>query len=448
MRVIVVGAGEVGYHVTKLLSREEDVEVVVIDKDADKIGRISEELDVAVVEGEGGSPATLVEAGADNAEILLAVTDVDEINMISCLVAKALFDIPRKIARIRNVEHYSNKILLSRDNLDINTAITPEVEAARAVIRIIEAPFAYSVEEFEDGLIKVIGFRVKDNPLLVGRTLQDFRDSIDGNVLIGIIQREDKVIIPAGGDRIYKNDIVYLPVHRDDVEKTARLISGDIKPVHKAIITGGGRIGFNVARHLEVQGVNVKIIEKSTKRCKRLIRTLKHTVVLNGDGADRGLLEEENIADMDLFAALSNNEELNVMASLLARRLGVRKVITLVNRTDYLPLAYSLGIEVVISPRLITASSILRYVRRGDILNLTAVAEDKAEIIEASVGSGSRFSGKKLMDAGLPKASLIGAIIRDEVVIIPGGDDEIKEGDRLVIFTLRESLKKIEKLLL
>jgi len=169
MRIIIVGAGEVGYHVTRFLSREENVEVVVIDKDRDKLRRISDELDVAVVEGEGGSPEVLREAGADNASMLLAVTNIDETNMIACLVAKALFNIPKKIARIRNEEYYSNKVLLSQGNLDISTAITPELESAKSILRIIDAPFAYDVEDFEEGIIKVIGFRVRDNPLLVGK---------------------------------------------------------------------------------------------------------------------------------------------------------------------------------------------------------------------------------------------------------------------------------------
>ncbi len=448
MRIIIIGAGEVGYHISKFLSREEGVEVVVVDTNKEQLGRINEELDISVVEGEGGSPSVLNEAGADKASILLAVTNSDETNMISCLVAKALFNIPRKIARIRNDEYYANRLLLARDNLDIDPAINPELESARAILRIIDAPFATDVEEFEGGMIKVIGFRVRRDSLLAGKTLQEFRGVIREKVLIGIIQRENSAIIPSGKDRIEENDIVYLPVHRDHVHRTAALISGALKPVRNMIIVGGGRIGFHVAREMEKKDVTVKIIEKNPGRCKFLIKNLRRTVVLIGDGADRGLLDEENISAMDVFAAISNNEELNIMSSLLAKRLGVRKVITVVNRTDYLPLAHSLGIEVVISPRLITASSILRYIRRGEILSLTAIAEDMAEIIEAGVGEKSNFIGKRLKDAKIPVSALIGAIIRNGEVIIPGGDDIIRKGDRLIIFALRESIRQIENLLL
>ncbi len=448
MRIIIIGAGEVGYHIARFLSREEGVEVVVVDTNKEQLTRISEELDIAVVEGEGGSPAVLKEAGADKASIMLAVTNSDETNMISCLVAKALFNIPRKISRIRNDEYYGNRVLLSKDNLDIDPAINPELESARAILRIIDAPFATDVEEFEGGLIKVIGFRVQKGSILAGKTLQEFRERIRENVLIGIIQRENMAIIPSGRDRIEENDIVYLPVQRDNVNRTAALISGALKPVKNIIIVGGGRIGFHVAREMEKKDVTVKIIEKNPERCKYLIKNLKRTVVLSGDGADRSLLDEENISDMDVFAAISNNEELNIMSSLLAKRLGVRKVITVVNRTDYLPLAHSLGIEVVISPRLITASSILRYVRRGEILSLTAIAEDMAEIIEAAVSEKSRFIDKRLKDAKLPVSALIGAIIRNGEVVIPGGDDVVRKGDRLIIFALRESIRQIENMLL
>jgi len=232
------------------------------------------------------------------------------------------------------------------------------------------------------------------------------------------------------------------------VEKTATLIRGEFRPVRNIIIAGGGRIGYYVARELRKRNLTVKIIEKNPDRCMFLTKNLHRAIVLCGDAADRDLLEEEYIGDMDVFAALSNNEEVNIMSSLLAKRLGVKKVITLVNRTDYLPLAHSLGIQAVISPRLITASRILGYVRRGDILSLTAIAEDMAEIIEAGVSPTSRFIGKKLKDAKIPKSALIGAIIRDSEVIIPGGDDIVMNGDKLIIFALRESLKKIEKLLL
>jgi|Deesub1362A_J573_1020465.scaffolds.fasta_scaffold00134_18 trk system potassium uptake protein TrkA len=443
MRVIIVGAGEVGFQIARFLSAE-GVDVVVVDRDRQKIRRISEELDVAVVEGEGGSPSVLKEAGADEADILLAVTDIDETNMISCLVAKVMFQLPRSVARIRNLEYIGNEELLR--SLSINPAISPEVEAAKAIIRLLEVPFAADVEDFEDGRVKVIGFRVPPDSDLLGRTLRELNLS-DPKVIIGAIRRGDRIIIPSGRDIIKKDDTIFLAIRAEDIEAVSRRIGGLFEPVKRIMLSGGGRIGYYVAKTMESRNVSVKVIEKSAERCKFLLNSLKKSIILHGDGSDQSLLEEENIKDMDVFVAISNNEEVNIMSSLLAKRLGVKKVITIVNRTDYLPLADSLGIDAVLSPRLITASTILRYVRAGGIISLTTISEGKAEIMEAEARRGSVLIGKTLREVELPKRTLIGAIIRGKDVIIPSGDDRISVNDKLIIFTLKESVKQVEKLL-
>ena len=443
MRAIIVGAGEVGYQIAKFLTQE-DIDVVVVDKARDKLKRISEGLDVAVIEGEGGSPSVLKEAGAEEADILLAVTDMDETNMIACLVAKAMFKIPRNVARIRNAEYFANESLLK--SLDINPAISPEFEAAKAILRIFEVPFASEVEDFEAGKIKVIGFKILSESKFIGKSLKNL-DLTKPKILIGAIQRGENVIIPSGDSVIKKDDIIFLPVKEGDVQAVANSIGGVTQPAKRIMLLGGGRIGFYVAKAMEERDVSLKIIEIDNERCKFLSQVLKKSVILHGDGSDQKLLEEENIADMDVFAAISNNEELNIMSSLIAKSHGAKKVITIVNKTDYLPLANSLGIEVVLSPRLITASTILRYIRRGDILSLTAIAEDKAEIIEARVRAGSALDRKTLLEAELPDKSLIGAIIRGNDILIPSGSDKIFKEDKLIIFTLRESVRQVEELL-
>ncbi len=443
MRVIIVGAGEVGFQLAKFLSVE-DIDVVVVDRDKEKLKRLSANLDVALVEGEGGSPSILKEAGADEADILLAVTNMDETNMIACLVAKVMFQIPRNVARIRNMEYFSNDILLQ--SLGIDPAISPEIEAAKAVIRLVEVPFAANVEDFEGGEVRIIGFRIPSDSKLIGKAFKNL-NLPKPKVLIGAIQRGDKVIIPSGNDTIKKNDIIYMPVKKDNINHACTSVGGVEMPVKRVMILGGGRIGFYVAKTMEERNLNVKIIEKDVERCKFLLKSLKKSVILHGDGSDQKLLEEENINDMDVFAAISNNEELNIMASLLAKSLGVKKVITIVNRTDFLPLANNLGIEAVLSPRMITAGTIMRYVRSGNILSLTTVAEGKAEIMEAEVKDGSILTGKTLLEVELPKKTLIGAIIRGDDFIIPSGSDRILGDDKLIIFTLRESIKQVEKLL-
>ncbi len=445
MRVIIVGAGEVGYQIAKFLTLEH-IDVVVIDRDKEKLKKISEELDVAVIEAEGGDPSALKDADADKADIILAVTNSDETNMIACLLAKAMFKVPRKIARIRNPDYFFNKDLLCRDNLDIDPAINPELEVAKAITRLLEIPFATEVEDFEGGIIKVIGFKVLEKTSLIGKSLKDIRSGTDKKFIVGIIEREDKTIVPSGNDIIKSGDIIYLPVKKVDIADTAAMLEVSTKPSKRVMILGGGKIGYYIATNMEHKA-DIKIIERDAERCKYLSRYLGKTLVLHGDGTDQKLLLEENIGDMDAFVAVSNNEELNIMASLLAKKLGAKKTIAIVNRTDYIPLAHSLGLQAILSPRLITASTILRYVRRGDILSLTAVAEDKAEILEARVSRTSPLIGKTLKDAKLPKSSLIGAIIRDEKIIIPSGADIILENDKLIIFTLRESIKDIEKIL-
>jgi trk system potassium uptake protein TrkA len=446
MRVIVVGAGEVGYQVTRFLALE-GLDVVAIEKDPVKIGRISEELDVATIVADGLSPLGLKEAGAEDADMLIAVTDSDETNMIACLLAKAMFGIPRKIARIRNPEYFGNEKLLSGENLDIDPAISPEMEVATAVIRLVEAPFASDVEDFEGGLIRIIGFSVPEGSNLMGIALKNIKDlAPPKNFLIGMVEREGSAIIPSGEVRMQADDIIYMPVRKWEVGDAIRFLGASARPAKKVMVAGGGRIGYYVASAMETRA-DVKVIEKDAERCKFLSKTLGKSIVLHGDGSDENLLLEENIGDMDVFVSVSNNEELNIMSSLLAKRLGANKTITIVNRPDYLSLAKGLGLRTVLSPRMITASSILKYVRRGDILSLTAIAEGKAEVIEARIRKGSNLLGKPLKDVKMPRSSLVGSIVRGEKIIIPSGDDVIVEGDKLIFFTLRESIRAVEKLL-
>jgi trk system potassium uptake protein TrkA len=442
MRVIIIGAGEVGYQLTKYLSQEK-LEVVVVEKDQAKLGRMGDELDVATIVADGVSPSVLEEAGAASADMLVAVTDSDEVNMIYCMLAKAMFNIPRKIARIRNPEYYRNEKLLDKNNLDIDPAICPEVEVGQDIIRLLETPFATDVEDFEDGLVKVIGFRVPDDSPLDGRILKSIPPK---KFLIGLIEREEKVLVPSGDDKVKRDDVIYMPVKKWEIGDAIAFLEADAKPAKKIMIVGGGRIGYYIASEMEAKA-DIKLIETDVERCKFLSQSLRKSIVLHGDGSDEKLLNEENIADMDVFVTLTNNEELNIMASMLAKKLGVRKTITLVNRTDYLHLARGLGLKTVLTPRIITASRILKYIRRGDILSLTALIEDRAEIIEARIGSGSKLIGKSLANAKIPENALIGTIIRGDQIIIPSGSDVIEAGDRMIIFSLRESIKEVEKLI-
>jgi trk system potassium uptake protein TrkA len=446
MLVIIIGAGEVGYQLTRSLA-EEALDVVVIEKDPVKLKRISDELDVATIVADGCSPSGLMEAGASKADMLVAVTDSDQVNMIACMLGKAMFTIPRKIARLRNPEFFNNEQLLSKGNLDIDPAISPEYEVGNAIIRRLEAPFAVDVEDFEDGAIKVIGFKVPESSPLIGKALKVIPTLVPSKrFLIGLIERQDKVTIPSGDDTVRPDDVIYMPVKKWEVGDAVRFIGASGKPAKRIMIAGGGRIGHYVAAAMETRA-DVKVIERDAERCKFMSQSLRKSIVLHGDGSDEKLLLQENISDMDAFVSVSNNEELNIMASVLAKRLGAKKTITIVNRTDFLHLARGLGLQAVLSPRIITANTILKYIRRGDILSLTALVEDMAEIIEARIGSGSKLVGKSLENAKLPKNSLVGAVIRGSKIIIPSGPDVIEAGDKVIIFTLKDSIRDVEKLL-
>ena len=321
------------------------------------------------------------------------------------------------------------------------------MEVADAVIRHLETPFAKDVEEFENGLVKVIGFKVPDDSKLVGVDFKNLSDlDPPKNFLIGLIDRDDSVMVPTGEHRIESGDIIYMPMLRWEVGDAVKFLGATAKPANKIMIVGGGRVGFHVAQNLEMHA-DIKIIEPDQERCKFLSSNLKRTIVLNGDGSDESLLIEENIESMDAFVSISNNEELNIMSSLLAKRLSSAKTITIVNKRDYMSLASGLGLQSVLSPRNITANTIIKYIRRGEIISLTTIADGRAEALEALISEDSPLAGKKLMHANLPKSSIVGAIVRGEQLLIPSGDTMINPGDKLIFFALKEALKKLERLL-
>jgi len=445
MRTIIIGAGEVGYQVAKYLAIE-GVEVVLIDKDGNKLKKIAEELDVGVIEAEGGDPNALKKAGADNADLLLAVTNSDETNMIACLLAKSMFNVKKKIARIRNPDYYFNKILLSKENLDIDSVINPELEAANAIIRLLEIPFASEVLEFERGKVLIIAYKIPENSYLIGKKLKELRSSIKKDFIIGIIVRDEEVIIPRGEDYIKQGDLIYLLVKKEDINEIAKIFGEAEKIDKKIMIVGGGRIAFYIASNIE-EKAEIKIIEKNSEKCRILSEKLNNSLVLCGDGTDKNLLLQENIQDMDVFIATSHSDELNIMSCLLAKKLGVRRTIAIVNKSEYVSLAHHLGIQSVINPRLLTASMILRYIRKGQILSLSAIGEHEAEIMEVELEPISYNINKPLEKIKFPKNTIIGIIIRGKKIILPSGKDILYEKDRVIFFTHKDSIKSLEKLL-
>ena len=447
MKIIIIGAGEVGFHIASHLAAE-NKDVVVIDKNPEATRRVADNIDVQVLVGSGSSPVTLEEAGIHSAEIVLAVTDSDEVNLVSCLVADIVSPGTKKLARIRD-EHFDAYIEPLRQNAPhIDTVINPEVEVVKTIERMMTVPGAVDVGEFAEGRVKFVGVRLEENCPLAGKRMMDLPAVLDGRrLLIAAMLRQEELIIPRGADRLMVGDLVYFIGEEHALGETMAIFGKRSEPVRRVMIVGGGRIGFRLAHRLEALGFQAKIVERRPERCQMLAECLNKTVVLHGDGSDQDLLTEENIQEVDLMVTLTSDEETNILSSLLAKRLGARKTITKINKFSYLPLMSAIGLDHVVSPRLSAINSILQHIRRGKILSAISLKGEQAEAMEAVALETSEIVGKPLRRIDFPKGSLVTAIIRGQEVIIPTGDSVIAPDDRIIIFARRQAIARVEKIL-
>ncbi|UCG05318.1 MAG: Trk system potassium transporter TrkA [Desulfobacterales bacterium] len=447
MKVVIIGAGEVGFHVAHHLTLE-NKDVVVIDKNPDAIRRVSDHLDVQIVSGAGNSPVVLEEAGIQNAEIILAVTDSDETNLVACLVADMISPTTKKLARIRGADYDRYHEMFSLHAPHIDTIINPEIEVVKTIDQFMSVPGAADVGELADGRIKFVGVYLDKDCQLTGIRLLDLPAKIkQGRPLIAAVVREEEVIIPRGSDRLLPGDLVYFISEEDKLLDMLSIFNKYDQPVNRVLIVGGGRIGFRLATLLESKSIQTKIIEKNPDRCTLLAESLNKSVVLCGDGSDQSLLAEENIQDMDVVVTLTDDEETNILASLLSTRLGARKSITKISKFSYFPLLKAIGIEQVVSPRLSAINTILQHVRRGKVLSAISLKGEQAEVIEAIALETSDIVGKPLKNVSFPKGALVAGIIRKEDIIIPKGDSVIEPDDRIIIFARRQAIPRIEKIL-
>ncbi len=448
MKIVIVGAGEVGFHIANRLAYE-NKEVVVIDRDPEALKRVSESIDVQVVQGSGGSPVALNEAGIKEAEILLAVTDSDETNLVACLMADTLSHNTKKLARIRDADYDPYHETFKDGPPHIDTIINPEIEVVKTIDRLMSVPGAIDVGEFADGKVKFVGVRLDEKSPLADIQLIDIPKQIgpDHRLLIAAVLRNEKMIIPRGDDRLHSGDVVYFISEEKDLASTLKLFNKPDMTIKNVLIVGGGRVGARLAALLEKRSIHTKIIEKSGERCKELADHLNSVVVLCGDGSDQQLLTEENIQNMDLVVTLTNDEETNILTSLLARRLGAKKVITKISKFSYFPLMLAIGMEQVVNTRLSAINSILQHVRRGKVISAISLKDEQAEVIEAVALETSEIVEKPLRKISFPKGALVAAILRKDHVIIPSGETVILPGDRIVIFARREAVARIEKIL-
>jgi len=450
MKVIVCGAGLVGFNIARYLASEGN-DVTVIDQSPDLIRKISDSLDVQAIVGHASHPGVLDQAGAGDAEMLIAVTHADEVNMVACQVAHSLFHVPTKIARVRDQEYLQGAWvnLFSRENMPIDVTISPEIEVAKAVIRRLRVPGAIDLIPLAGDKVRLLGVRCTPDTPVVNTPLRQLSVLFPelSIVIVGIV-RQDRPMVPSADDLMIPGDDVYF-VCASAHQKRALAAFGHEEPeARRILIFGGGNIGLFLAERLEQEfpDVSVKVVEQDRARAEYVAKTLTRTVVLNGDVLDQDILEEASVDQTETVVAVTNDDEKNILASLLAKRYGCQRAITLINKSTYNPLVATLGVDVVVNPRSMTVSTILQYVRRGRIHSVHSLHEGFGELIEADALETSGLVGPPLKEARLPAGVVLGAVVRGDEVITPRGTTVLKAGDRVVLFAASGSIKKVEKM--
>lgn len=450
MKVIVCGAGQVGFNIARYLASE-NADVTVIDISPELVQRITDSLDVSGLVGFASHPEVLKQAGAADADMVIAVTYADEVNMVACQICHSLFEVPTKIARVRH-QSYLDPVwsdLFSHDNLPIDVIISPEIEVARAISRRLSIPGAFDAISLADGRISLIGVHVLEDTPIINTPLRQLTGLFpDLHISIVGIERQGQGIVAHGDSELKPGDDAYFVCDSAHLTRALLTFGHDERQARRVVILGGGNIGLNLAQIMEQEQpeVQLRLVEMDKRRAELVAQTLKRSVVIHGDALDLEILGECNIGNTETVIAVTNDDEVNILASLLAKRHGCMRAVTLVNSTSYGQLVGPLGIDTVVSPRAITVSTILQHVRRGRIRSVYSLSEDLGEIIEAEAMETSRLVGKPLRDAKLPEGVVVGALLRDDEVIVPRGDTVIRAGDLVTIFAASNAVKKVEKL--
>jgi trk system potassium uptake protein TrkA len=449
MKIIILGAGQVGSSVAWNLASE-DNDITVVDTNPTTLQGLQDRLDLRTLTGVASHPDILRQAGADDADLVLAVTNSDEVNMIACQIAYTLFHTPTKIARLRSAAYHGESGLFAQEAIPIDVRITPEWLVTDYIRRLIEFPGALQVLDFAGGAVRLVGVRAFYGGPLVGhelRTLKEHMPKVDNRV--AAIYRQGQAIIPTGDTVIEADDEVFFIAARHNIRAVMSELRRLDKPVKRVMLAGGGNIGRNLAQRLEAD-FRVKLIETAPGRARDLAQSLERTIVLQGDGADRELLLEENIDDMDVFCALTNDDEANILSAMLAKHMGATKVMSLINRPAYVDLVESGVIDIAISPQQITLGSLLAHVRRGDVVAVHSLRRGAAEAIEA-IAHGDRHTskvvGRRICEVSLPKGATIGALVRANEVLIAHDDVIIRTGDHVILFLVDKSrIHDVERL--
>ena len=446
MRILIAGGGQSAALIASRLIREGN-EITIVEKDASRCAHLEETLDAKIVQGSAASIKTLRKAGLKNVQMLIAVTDSDEINILTCVIAKTYPNITVKVARVRSHEFEDWRRIADDNELGIDLIIHPESDAIERILRVVNVPGVSDIIDFADGKVKLFGMNVERNSWFAGKTLEELDAAgPPENSLVALIFRGQQVMIPHGAQVVLPGDHIYVCTTKKNLDAVLEFMGvGRRGKLQRVFIVGGKQIGISLAQELERQGVQVKLIEKDAARCELIAGLVKKTVVIRGDGTDQATLEEENVDGVDAFLALTHHDEDNIIASLLARRLGAGKVVALINRLSYLSMVQRLGINTSVSLRLSTVDAVLQFVRKGRVLSVTTFREEEAEAIELIAAEGSPYVGKQLRDIALPRGAIVGAIARtDGEVIVPRGDVSIRPGDRVIFFTLESVVPELE----
>ncbi|MBL1277159.1 MAG: Trk system potassium transporter TrkA [Ectothiorhodospiraceae bacterium] len=450
MKIIILGAGQVGTSVAEVLASEAS-DITVVDIDEKKLEALRDRLDIGTVVGEAAHPEVLARAGAEDADMILAVTNSDEINMIACQVAYTLFHTPTKIARVRSVGYLSHPQLFTQESLPVDVLISPEQLVTDYVQRLIEYPGALQVLDFAGGKVQLVAVRAYYGGPLVGQALKTLREHMPGiETRVAAIYRRGQALAPDGDTVIEADDEVFFIAARRHIRVVMKELRRLDRPVKRVILAGGGNIGVRLARALESK-YQVKLIDHNPERSKRISEELEKTIVLHGDASDEELLLDENIEHTDVFCAVTNDDEANILSAMLAKRLGAQKVMALINRAAYVDLVQSSGIiDIAISPQQATIGSLLTHVRRGDVTAVHSLRRGAAEAIEAVAHGDKRSSkvvGRAIEDIKLPPGTNIGAIVRGNEVIIAHHDTVIQAEDHIILFVVeKDRIPEVERL--
>jgi len=438
MKILILGASQVGISIAEILVSEEN-DVTVVDRNSKTLQQLQSRLDIRTVTGHAAHPSVLKAAGAEDASLILAVTDNDEVNMVACQIAEATFGTPTKIARIRAKEYLDNIHLFSQKAaFNIDVVISPERIVKDHITRLIEFPGALQVLDFADGLVQLVGVKAVAGAALIGCRLESLSDSIDNiPTRVAAIYRDKKVITPVSETTIQEDDEVFFVAAREHIRKIMKEMRGTSHRIKRIFIAGGGNIGLNLAKELDTKGYSVKIIELDVDRAEQIADEVDNAIVLSGNAADAGLLLQENIESADVFCAITERDEINILSAKLAKQLGAKRVMALVNRPAYVEHIEHHDIDLIISPRVATIGSVLAHIRRGDVVAVHSLRRGRAEAIEA-VAHGDEHSskviGKGVRNIPFPAGTGIGAIVRDGKVVIPSKETIIEPEDHVIIF--------------